>query len=393
MNPPTPQKVFNVLLLCLLFLQHFPCFGQGDTLVSFWQGSYVPKVLVPNISVTNMTEGPGITAYDCSDNYVAAAGFDQNCAPEGLANGDYWEFTITPATGHEIIFDWFEVQQRASFHDFSEVNTLGTVYWKIGNGDWIHSQITARVDPKTASNFCTSFASRRPHYPSFSTDQAITFRMVRFIYDNDQYGFSRVNRNGYTWVSGIISAVLPVELTNFEAIPKGKSVLLKWATKSETNNQGFEVQHSIDGQDWTILGFVAGNGTSSETHQYTFTDNRPQYGYNYYRLKQIDFDQDFDYSEIEEVSMRNDQKELTHLYPNPSNGHFTVQLSNPAREGAIVTLITSTGEVLWSNQFGRGEMESLWRKAFHLGQEGLYFLHSQIGKATEVKKVVIIHQN
>jgi hypothetical protein len=97
------------------------------------------------------------------------------------------------------------------------------------------------------------------------------------------------------------AAVLPVELTAFEARILNNQIKLAWQTASEQNNEGFDVQRSTGGKDWENLGFVAGNGTTSEVSDYFFYDEKPLAGENYYRLRQSDFTGNFEYSPVKVV--------------------------------------------------------------------------------------------
>ena len=94
--------------------------------------------------------------------------------------------------------------------------------------------------------------------------------------------------------------LIPVELTSFTASTVDGNVVLNWITATELNNAGFQIERrkTTDErrEDWESIGFVNGNGTSTETHTYSFADESPVAGKSYYRLKQIDFDGSFEYS-------------------------------------------------------------------------------------------------
>ncbi len=123
-------------------------------------------------------------------------------------------------------------------------------------------------------------------------------------------------------LSGDIS--LPVELTSFQATAESQQVALTWQTASEEINKGFDIERSANGETWETIGFVAGAGTTLETQDYTFTDEAPLSGKNYYRLKQLDFDGVFDYSEIVSVEMDIEQPDLR-VFPNPVGEVLNVQ--------------------------------------------------------------------
>lgn len=121
-------------------------------------------------------------------------------------------------------------------------------------------------------------------------------------------------------------SVLPVELMSFMAKAiDNNAVQLDWVTASEENNLGFEIERSVNGVDfvsnknavsWEKIGFTEGNGTTLEASNYNFIDESPNEGTSYYRLKQFDFDGQFEYSKVVEVELGINNEELQ-VYPNP----------------------------------------------------------------------------
>lgn len=109
---------------------------------------------------------------------------------------------------------------------------------------------------------------------------------------------------------------LPVELTFFTAENKSNRVDLKWQTASEKNNDFFEVQRSFDGKQFEVLGIVEGSGDSKETIDYGFKDYAPLAGDSYYRLRQVDYDGAFEYSEV--VKINREQSSDLVAVPNPT---------------------------------------------------------------------------
>jgi hypothetical protein len=118
----------------------------------------------------------------------------------------------------------------------------------------------------------------------------------------------------------VYNGIVPVELVSFTPSVINNTVGLNWITATELNNSGFEIEKSIDNESWKKIGFVNGNGTSTEVHNYNFTDNNPFVGTSYYRLKQIDFDGTTEYSNIVAVVYGTiADYSLEQNYPNPFN--------------------------------------------------------------------------
>jgi hypothetical protein len=130
---------------------------------------------------------------------------------------------------------------------------------------------------------------------------------------------------------------VPVELISFTSTVSGNNVLLKWSTATELNNQGFDIERKIVSSDWEKIGFIAGSGTTTESRTYSFTDENLNTGAYNYRLKQLDYDGTFEYSnEIQaEVSVPFDFK-LEQNYPNPFNPSTTIRYS--VLQNSLVTV-------------------------------------------------------
>ncbi|MEL6970886.1 MAG: T9SS type A sorting domain-containing protein, partial [Bacteroidota bacterium] len=124
-------------------------------------------------------------------------------------------------------------------------------------------------------------------------------------------------------------AFLPVELLGFSGEMTSSGATLKWQTATEENNQGFTVEHSSDSKTWTGIGFVSGAGTSTQSQDYTFLDDAPSKGVNYYRLQQIDYDGSYEYSNI--IALRYEGSDAEHkllVFPNPATDILNYRLSD-----------------------------------------------------------------
>jgi hypothetical protein len=120
---------------------------------------------------------------------------------------------------------------------------------------------------------------------------------------------------------------LPVELLRFEAKPYIKSIGTFWATATETNNKGFELERSINGNDFTIIAWIEGHGTSSQLHEYSYEDMNVTQGIRYYyRLKQIDLNGTYVYSDVITAQLPKGKNSLYTLMPNPYSHNTTLSI-------------------------------------------------------------------
>lgn len=154
---------------------------------------------------------------------------------------------------------------------------------------------------------------------------------------------------------------MPVTLINFTGKRFGDEVILRWATATEKNNDYFAVERSGDGKNFIQIHETKGAGNSQETREYTFSDEAPLKGMNYYRLKQVDFDGQFTYSTVVLVQM--DPEKLTKVFPNPlrTGSQATVFYSARRETTLQIQVIDNLGKIQKSfeqtvqkgdNQFG-----------------------------------------
>ena len=137
----------------------------------------------------------------------------------------------------------------------------------------------------------------------------------------------------------------PVELVNFTANFIKNSVHLNWNTATEVMNYGFDIERSVNGSDWSKIGFINGYGNSNVPHYYTYKDENVDVPGNYkYRLKQIDTDGKFEYSPIAEtVVFGPDSYTLSENYPNPFNPTTTIEYQVPTDSKVNLKIIDILG--------------------------------------------------
>jgi len=139
-------------------------------------------------------------------------------------------------------------------------------------------------------------------------------------------------------------APIPVEITSFTASVNDNDVSLNWVTASEVNNSGFQVERNTTGE-YEAIGFVPGFGTTTETRAYSFSDANLNAGTYYYRLKQIDYDGTFEYSDPVEVDIIvPDVYSLHQNYPNPFNPSTKITFTLAANANVTLKVFDVLGQ-------------------------------------------------
>lgn len=138
-------------------------------------------------------------------------------------------------------------------------------------------------------------------------------------------------KNGPFTLTASGETTLPVKLTSLSAIiTNDAKIEVSWTTESEINNDFFTIEKSSNGLDYKELGTINGAGTSSNSHQYSFTDNHPFEGSAYYRLRQNDYDGKHEY--FGPIAIQFEKKEnggcVMKVYPNPCMGKCNVVLED-----------------------------------------------------------------
>lgn len=211
----------------------------------------------------------------------------------------------------------------------------------------------------------------------------------------DQYG----NESGFSnRIDTLLSAVTPVELSHFTCQLVEKNVLINWVTESELNNFGFEIQKSENTTtDFQKIGFINGNGTSNDPHNYEFLDNDVTTGIYYYRLKQIDYSGVYKYSKSIEVAVNIPNKfYLAQNYPNPFNSSTSISYTLPVAGHVHFTIYNTNGKEVYQaeNEFQEAGTHTLqWNGLGQSGENlasGVYYYKIVSNKLSSFKKMTLL---
>jgi hypothetical protein len=191
--------------------------------------------------------------------------------------------------------------------------------------------------------------------------------------------------------TGLVPPIVPVELINFtHRIVNGK-VILDWVTATELNNLGFEIQRSTDNNIFVTVGFVEGNGNSTSNKYYNFIDKNI-IGKVFYRLKQVDYDGSYNYSQIIEVDgVTVTTIQLEQNYPNPFNPTTTIKYQLGNDSFVNLKVFNALGEEVAElvNKFQKAGNHQLTFDAENL-PSGMYVYKLTSGNYVESKKMLML---
>lgn len=195
-------------------------------------------------------------------------------------------------------------------------------------------------------------------------------------------GVSTADGNYFTL--GTINKVitpLPITLLDFTAIKKVRNVVLNWSTASEQNNDRFEIERTTDGINWITIQTISGNGNSNTVIHYTGIDKNPTNGTNYYRLKQIDFNGEYTFSNVRSVVFTAPAE--LNVFPNPAKNIVTINRG----ADAVIQIINELGQIMHADQEISGNSTT-----FNLSglNSGVYFVKVQDEDSIYNRKIIIL---
>jgi len=346
-----------------------------------WNPTNAPTINVPSLA--------------SSENYVYAAIPTAGGVYRSVNNGVNWSISL-PST-----VDYIEVAAKdnyayaGSFFDGGRYSSAYGSGWSVCNGFPSGASIF-EIGP-VGDGMVLAGTDLSPNWIYISNDYGTYFTpyseglfenaSVEAFAFNETFMFAGTDYNGVwrRYFPGV-----PVELVSFSAESNSNIVTLSWTTSTETNNSGFEIQRkSID---WERIGFIEGSGTTTEENSYSFADENLSSGIYQYRLKQIDYDGSFEFSDIVEVEIISPiEFSLKQNYPNPFNPTTTIQYSIPESGNVKLIVYNSLGEQVATivNDFKESGNHQVEFDATRLSS-GIYYYSLQINSFVETKKMVIM---
>jgi len=195
------------------------------------------------------------------------------------------------------------------------------------------------------------------------------------------YTISYTFSNGFSGFGAGIpgaSGTLPIELLSFTGKLQGENVKLNWSTVFEQNSKGFEIEKSFDGVSFRKIGFVASAGNSNSIRNYTFTDPQRAIEYNYYRLKLVDIDNTYDYSDV--VLVKNAfGKQDVYIAGNPFTDNINIQFSKTPNGKVSVSVYDMKGSKVYEAAYNNYTQTSLQVNTSNKLAHGIYSVKVETG--------------
>ena len=189
-----------------------------------------------------------------------------------------------------------------------------------------------------------------------------------------------------------INGGIPVELISFTANVDDRNVKLAWTTVTETNNLGFDIERKVGNGEFGNIGFVSGNGTSTESHSYIFKDKNVKAGKYSYRLKQIDYDGDFEYSNEVSLGVVAPFKfALDQNFPNPFNPGTSIQYAVSSRQYVTLKVYDILGNEV-ATLVNKEKPPGKYEIEFDASSlpSGIYFYQLKAGSFVETRKMILL---
>lgn len=206
--------------------------------------------------------------------------------------------------------------------------------------------------------------------------------------ETDMDGASRVGDSRVDIGADEFDSVLPVTyLAPLQAVSYTDFIELKWTTESEINHKHYLIQRSLDARNWEDIMTITGNSNNSTTKNYRVRDTKPALGLSYYRLKQIDYDEDFEYSNTVAINWEKHWQEIS-IYPIPAKEKITIELAGPPNEERSFQIFDARGFLKMSKQNLSTQKIEI---AVTGWPQGIYYLQitSAISRSEKWMKIIV----
>lgn len=252
------------------------------------------------LSVSNLSASTTITAEyleSTPPNNTTLKSPDPNGDLLAVSGLEYWEVTTSADVTADLTLYWKD-DNRSEIYDptsLSVAHSLGTEWENYGNDGFTQNSPEGSI---TVANI--GIQSVNPvEYFTFGTESALN--------------------------------TLPVRLVRFSGAPKNQTIEIQWETTYEQNNDFFELQKSIDGDQFDVIGVVNGLNNGDVVSTYNYIDYAPVNGIQYYRIRQVDFNGDYDYSKTILIKFSGNNTGQPYIFPNPSSGDY-INIKIPGNE-------------------------------------------------------------
>lgn len=205
-------------------------------------------------------------------------------------------------------------------------------------------------------------------------------------------------RMGYTTFSefgiGLSGVPLPVQLTSFTGYKDGAVNQLVWKTSSELNTLEFVIERSTNGINFVEIGTVAAAGYSTMPLTYNYTDANPVNGINYYRLKMVDIDYTYEYSNI--IAINNINTTIGNdiiIYPNPSEGEVFASITGIRNQNVICNILDMSGRVISSTRIALNDGKNIVPLNTAALSAGVYMIEFRDENHTKLNAIKFVKKN
>jgi len=370
----------------LSFVLGTPMFVFADTTndpLNLWTITSTPTTPKWEATTTSFYSSPTSFTDSKSGNYVNNATVTMTLT-NAIDLSAYANPRLVFWTKYDIENNWDYGQVEASTNNGSTWFPLSGIYTELGTGSF-----QPNGEP-LYDGTRSSWVQEEIYLTGYTGNQ---FKL-RFELKTDG---SQVRDGWYVDDIGImVYGSIPVELTSFSANMIDEKVNLKWQTASELNNQGFEIEKAEDTnsahKDWKKIGFVNGKGTTTETNNYSFVDDEKIQSSVVYRLKQIDFDGTFSYSDEVKVDYTTPLTfSLEQNFPNPFNPETEINFSLAKSDNVTLTVYNIIGsEILkLASEYMEAGNHSVKFDASKLSS-GVYLYTIKSGDFTATRKMILM---